>query len=137
MLELELRENRRILMPRQKRRPGAQPNNANALKHGFYSCHKEDYLKFRKAARLAGLDNEEVLMRVKLHDLVENFPERTDLQVLVTNQIAKIVRTKHDISEAPVQPLKQAVSQVWEEVLKPLLSQGGDEKCHRKTRQRR
>ncbi len=51
-----------------KRRPGGQPGNQNARKHGFYSrsVNPEHRKQLRAAADVEGLDQEIALLRQKI-----------------------------------------------------------------------
>lgn len=51
-------------MPSKKRAPGAQPGNANALRHGFYSRKFKDMDLKDLAAMSATIEQEIALLRV-------------------------------------------------------------------------
>jgi hypothetical protein len=60
----------RILMPKSGRRPGGQPGNRNALKHGFYSkLFKPGELDDLNAVLADGLTDEIAMLRVVVRRL--------------------------------------------------------------------
>jgi hypothetical protein len=55
-----------------ERKPGAQPGNRNALKHGFYSRNfKPSETEAVEAASIEGLHNEIIMLRVMIRRVVE------------------------------------------------------------------
>src|SRR3972149_5643609 len=70
-------------MPRQKRRPGAQPGNRHAVTHGFYAKGMPDAqaLELDEAQRLPTDDLSGEMGRLRLHlrDLIGNSPDRAEL----------------------------------------------------------
>ena len=86
-----------------KKKPvGAPRGNQNARKHGLYSrvLDEAQQLQLDKARAVKGLDEEIAIMRVKLLTLLDKYPERIDLQMRVIATIARMVRTRFDISAA-------------------------------------
>src|SRR3972149_5868512 len=73
-------------MPRQKRRPGAQPGNRHAVTHGFYAKGMPDAqaLELDEAQRLPTDDLSGEMGRLRLHlrDLIGNSPDRAELVYL-------------------------------------------------------
>ena len=110
-------------MPRkEKRSKGGQPGNQNARKHGFYSraLDEAEALHLEDAAEVEGLDEEIAVLRIRLRRLLEECPERLDLQLDAANTITRMVRTRYQISQDQRKSLKDAIGKVLEEVAAPL-----------------
>ncbi len=67
-----------------------------------------------------GIDDEIALLRIRLRELAEQSPERIDLQMDLANAIARLVKTRYQISSQQKKSLKAAVTKVLEEVVVPL-----------------
>jgi len=104
------------------RKPGAQPKNQNAKKHGFYSraLTEAEKLQLDEAGFVEGLDEEIALLRVKLRELVENEPARIDLHLEAANTIARLIRTRYQITSEQKRSLKDAITKVLTEIAVPL-----------------
>ena len=104
------------------RKKGAQPGNQNARTHGFYSrtLTEAEKLEMEDAALVSGIDEEIALLRVKLRNLVEEYPERIDLQMEAANTIARLCRTRYQITAEQKAGLKEAIGKVLTEVALPL-----------------
>ena len=87
---------------RGKKPVGAPMGNQNARKHGLYSrvLDEAQMLQLDKARAVKGLDEEIAIMRVKLLTLLDEYPERIDLQMRAIATIARMMRTRFDISAA-------------------------------------
>jgi hypothetical protein len=105
-----------------KRKRGAPKGNQNARKHGFYSRVLSDAQKLRLADALEveGLDEEIAVLRVKLMTLIEEYPERIDLQIGAAYTISRLLRTRHNISVGQKDSLKEAIEKVQAELAIPL-----------------
>ena len=66
------------------------------------------------------LSVEIALLRVKLRELVENQPDRIDLHFAAANTIARLVKTRYQISKEQKKSLKEAITKVLTEVAVPL-----------------
>jgi len=101
---------------------GGQKNNQNARKHGFYSraLTEAEQVELDEASCVEGLDQEIALLRVKLRELAENEPERIDLHLEAANTIARLVRTRYQITSEQKRSLKDAIAKVLTEVAVPL-----------------
>ena len=101
---------------------GAPKGNQNARKHGFYSraLTEAEKLEMEEASYVDGIDQEITLLRIKLRDLVENEPDRIDLHLEAANTIARLVRTRYQISKEQKNSLKEAITKVLTEVAGPL-----------------
>jgi len=104
------------------RKKGAQKDNQNARKHGFYSraLTEAEKIELEEAAYVEGVDQEIALLRIKLRELVENEPNRIDLHLEAANTIARLVRTRYQISKEQKKSLKEAIAKVLTEVAVPL-----------------
>ena len=84
-------------MPRkQKRRPGGQPGNQNARKHGYYSnAPSDEMLAYHEAARnIKGLDGEIAFLRVKIASIEAHNPRNYSLVLTATSGLERLVRTQ-------------------------------------------
>jgi hypothetical protein len=89
---------------------------------GFYSraLDEAEKLELEEASHIEGIDEEIALLRVKLRELVEEQPERIDLHFEAANIIARLVRTRYQITKEQKKSLKEAVQKVLTEVAVPL-----------------
>ncbi|MBE9483162.1 MAG: hypothetical protein IMY88_05720 [Chloroflexi bacterium] len=109
-------------MPREKRKKGAPKGNQNARKHGFYSkvLDEAEQLDFELASGVEGIDDEIALLRVKIKSIVEKDPENIRLIVEVTNTLARLVKTRYNITKEQKKGLKEAIGNVLRDVALPL-----------------
>ncbi len=101
---------------------GAPKGNQNARKHGFYShaLSEAEQVKLEQARGIEGIDEEIALLRVKLREVIEKEPDRLDLHMEAANTIARLVRTRYNISKEQKKSLKEAIAKVLTEVAIPL-----------------
>ena len=101
---------------------GAQPGNQNAKKHGFYSkaLDEADRLQLDEARGLDGLDEEIAVLRIKLRSVIENDPKNVELALEAANTIARLVRTRYNITKEQKRSLKDAITNVLTEIAIPL-----------------
>jgi len=106
----------------EKRRRGAPKGNQNARKHGFYSkvLDEAEQLDFELATGVEGIDDEIALLRVKIKSLLEHDPENIKLIMEATSTLARLVRTRYDISKEDRKGLKEAIGNVLRDVALPL-----------------
>jgi len=90
--------------------------------HGFYSrvLDEAERLELEEASQVEGIDEEIALLRLKLRELVEHEPDRIDLHFQAANTIARLVRTRYQITKEQKKSLKEAVTKVLTEVAVPL-----------------
>jgi len=107
---------------RMARKKGAQKGNQNALKHGFYSraLSEAEKLDLEEASYVEGIDQEIAILRVKLRELIQDEPDRIDLHMEAANTIARMVKTRYQISKEQKKSLKEAIAKVLTEVAGPL-----------------
>lgn len=89
---------------------------------GFYSraLDEAEKLELEEASHVEGIDEEIALLRVKLRKLLEEQPERIDLHFEAANIIARLVRTRYQITKEQKKSLKEAIQKVLTEVAVPL-----------------
>jgi hypothetical protein len=107
---------------RAKRQRGAPKGNQNARKHGFYSkvLDEAEQLDFELASGVDGIDGEIALLRVKIKSLLENDPENIKLLMRATESLARLIKTKYNISKEQKQGLKEAIGNVLRDIAIPL-----------------
>ncbi len=105
-----------------KRRRGAPKGNQNARKHGFYSkvLDEAERLDFELAAGVNGIDDEIALLRVKIKSILEHDPENIKLIMQATDALAKLVKTRYNITKEQKKGLKEAIGNVLKDVALPL-----------------
>ena len=101
---------------------GAPKGNQNARKHGFYAkvLDEAERLDFELASGVEGFDDEIALLRVKIKSLLENEPENISLLMQATNALARLVKTKYNISKEQRKGLKAAIGNVLRDIALPL-----------------
>jgi len=89
---------------------------------GFYRCalDEAEKVEFEEASQIEGIDDEIALLRVKLRELVQKQPDRIDLHFAAANTIARLVKTRYQISKEQKKSLKEAITKVLTEVAVPL-----------------
>jgi len=105
-----------------ERKRGAPKGNQNARKHGFYAkvLDEAEQLDFELASGVEGIDDEIALLRVKIKSILENDPENIKLIMQVTNTLAKLVKTRYNITKEQKKGLKEAIGNVLRDVALPL-----------------
>ena len=103
-------------------RPRSVKPTPETMKAGFYvrALTAAERLEMDDAYQVEGIDDEIALLRVRLRELAENSPERIDLQMDMANAIARLVRTRYQISSEQKKSLRTAIARVLEEVAVPL-----------------
>jgi len=101
---------------------GAPKGNQNAKKHGFYSkaLDEAEKLQLEEAQGIDGLDEEIAILRIKLRSLIQNAPLNIELQLDAANTIARLVRTRYNITKEQKRSLKEAIAKVLTEIAVPL-----------------
>ena len=77
-------------------------------------------MELEEASHIEGIDEELALLRMKLRELLEEQPERIDLHFEAANLIARLVRTRYQITKEQKKSLKEAIQKVMTEVAVPL-----------------
>ena len=101
---------------------GAPKGNQNARKHGFYSkvLDEAEQLDFELSTGVEGIDDEISLLRVKIKSLIAHDPDNIKLIMQAINTLAKLARTKYNISKKDKKSLKEAIGNVLKDVAIPL-----------------
>ncbi len=107
---------------RAERKRGAPKGNQNARKHGFYSrvLDEAGQLDFELAAGVEGIDGEIALLRVKIKSILKNDPENINLIMQATDALARLVKTRYNITKEQKKGLKEAIGNVLRDVALPL-----------------
>lgn len=94
----------------------------NAGEHGFYTkaLDEAERMELEEAATIEGLDNEIAILRLKLRQLLEQYPEKIDLQMRAANTLARLIRTRYNITAQQKKNLREAITTVLKEVALPL-----------------
>ena len=105
-----------------KKGRGAPRGNQNARKHGFYSkvLDEAERLDFELASGVEGIDDEITLLRVKIKSILEHDPENIRLVMQATEALAKLIKTRYNISKEQKKGLKEAIGNVLRDVALPL-----------------
>jgi len=106
----------------ENRKRGAPKGNQNARKHGFYAkvLNEAEQLDFELVSGVEGIDDEITLLRVKIKSLLSHDPENFKLIMQATNALARLVRTRYNITKDQKKGLKEAIGNVLREVALPL-----------------
>ena len=101
---------------------GAPIGNQNAKSHGFYSrvLDEAEKLQLEEAVAVEGLDQEIAVLRLKLRELILNHPGELELALAASNTIARLVRTRYNISKEQKKSLKEAIAKVLCEIAIPI-----------------
>lgn len=104
-------------MTRRKKQPSAIEDKAD-----FYAVVLEsaERLQLRQALEVEGIDDEIALLRLRLRAVIEQTPEQVDVQLDLAGAIARLVKTRHQMTGEQKKSLKAAVTRVLEEVAVPL-----------------
>jgi hypothetical protein len=107
-------------MVRTKKKPGGQPGNLNALKHGFYSraLKQAQSLELDEAATIAvdDLSGEIALLRQRILVLLEASPDKLELLCLATRAIANLTRTQYHLKGSDAAQLADAMGSVLQSI---------------------
>jgi len=89
---------------------------------GFYkqALDEAEKLELEEASQVEGIDEEIALLRLKLRKLLAEQPERIDLHFEAANIIARLVKTRYQITKDQKKSLKEAIQKVLTEVAVPL-----------------
>jgi len=105
-----------------ERKRGAPKGNQNARKHGFYArvLDEAEQVDFELASGVGGIDDEIALLRVKIKSILAHDPENIKLIMQATNTLARLIRTRYNISKDQKKGLKEAIANVLRDVALPL-----------------
>jgi len=96
--------------------------NEAAERRGFYSraLDEAEKLELEEARCIEGIDEEIAVLRVKLRELIETEPDRFALHLEAANTIARLVKTRYNITREQKKSLKEAITTVLTEIAVPL-----------------
>ncbi|MBI4285155.1 MAG: hypothetical protein HY670_04540 [Chloroflexi bacterium] len=89
---------------------------------GFYDrvLAEADQLDFELAAGVEGIDDEITLLRLKIKSILEHDPENIKHLTLATDALARLIKTRYNISKAQKKGLQEAIGNVLRDVAIPL-----------------
>lgn len=93
-----------------------------AKKQALYSkvLDEAERLDFELVAGVEGVDDEIALLRVKIKSILANDPENIRLIMQATNMLARLVKTRYNISKEQKKGLKEAIGNVIKDIAVPL-----------------
>ena len=96
--------------------------DGKAPKASFYhkALDEAEQLELEEASGIEGLDDEIAILRFKLKELLEQHPEEVELQLKAANTLARLIHTRYKITAEQKKNLKEAISNVFKEVVLPL-----------------
>jgi hypothetical protein len=105
-----------------KKERGAPKGNQNARKHGFYSkvLDEAEQLDFELVSGVESIDDEIALLRVKIKSILSSDPGNIKLIMQATNTLARLVKTRYNITREQKKGLKEAIGNVLRDVALPL-----------------
>jgi len=105
-----------------KKKKSAPKDSQNARKHGFYGrvMDEAEQIDFEIASGVEGIDDEIALLRVKIKSILSHDPENIKLIMQVTNALARLVRTRYNITRDQKKGLKEAIANVIRDIALPL-----------------
>ncbi len=91
-------------------------------KHGFYAkvLDEAEQFDFELASGVEGVDDEIALLRVKIKSILSSDPENIKLIMQVTNTLAKLIKTRYNITKEQKKGLKEAIGNVLRDIAVPL-----------------
>jgi hypothetical protein len=116
-------------MPRIKRKPGAQPGNHNARKHGFYSRNisPEQLANLPPATKTPGLDSEIALLRLKISSIVHDDPHNLDPLLRTVASLRLAVATRHKLVSRRRRSSRAFLNQVISDAVEMFVSQAPED----------
>jgi len=86
-------------MPRRKRKPGGQPGNQNARKHGVYSkVLTPEAQRLLSLASIPGIDGEIALLRMKIRAIIKEDRWPAEGLNRTMHAICRAVRLRHNMA---------------------------------------
>ena len=106
-----------------KRKRGGQKGNKNASKPVYYSriFDEAERYDFNAAADVEGIDEEIALLRLEIKNAISGDDERNLLLLVkAAGALDRLIRTRYQITAAQRKGLKEAITNVVNDVLVPL-----------------
>ena len=109
--------------PESKRKRGAQPDNRNALKHGFYSksLSEAEKLELEVARSIEGIDDEIAILRVKILAVLAKDPNNIQLLLDASETLARLVKLRYGLSAHDGHRLQDSIVKVLKELGGPII----------------
>ena len=79
-----------------------------------------EQIDFELAAGVNGIDDEITLLRVKIKSILASDPENVKLIMQATNALARLVKTRYNITKEQKKGLKEAIGNVFKDIALPL-----------------
>ena len=101
-----------------KRRPGGQPGNTNARKHGFFSASAlspREITAFLDIMKNENIDPRVACFRVRLKTLLDTAPGSSRARNALSRQLAEYYRIKFRMDEAESKELVKMIKRILEE----------------------
>ncbi len=110
--------NKQGMPAKEKRRV---PSKA-AKKQDFYSkvLDEAEKLDFELASGVDGIDDEIALLRVKIKSILAHDPDNIRLIMEATDMMAKLVKTRYNVTKEQKKGLKEAIGNVIKDIAVPL-----------------
>jgi len=105
-----------------KEKKSAPKGNQNVRKHNFYAkiLDEAEQLDFELASGVEGIDDEVALLRVKIKSLLEHDPDNLKLIMQATNTLARLIKTRYNITREQKKGLNEAIGNVLRAIAVPL-----------------
>lgn len=100
----------------------SRPRRSKTGKPGLYSrvLDEAEQFDFELASGVNGIDDEITLLRVKIKSILANDPENLKQIMQATSALARLVKTRYDISKEQKKGLREAIGNVLKDVALPL-----------------
>lgn len=110
------------MSPKAKRKTGISKSNQKSKKPDLYSqvLDEAEQLDFELAVGVNGIDDEIALLRVKIKSILSHDPENIKLIMQATNILARLIKTRYNITKEQKKGLKEAIGNVLKDVALPL-----------------
>ena len=104
------------------KKKGAAKGNSNAVRESFYArvLDEAEQIDFEMASGVEGIDDEIALLRVKIKSILAHDSENVKLIMQVTNALARLIRTRYNITSEQKKGLKEAITNVLKDIAVPL-----------------
>ena len=101
-------------MKPEKRKPGGQPGNRNARKHGFYSgtLSEDELAALWKAVNVEHVDPDVAIIRLKLNSFVQKEAGNPNVLIEAARLVARWGRGKYGLSRKGTTSLRLVVERI-------------------------
>ena len=110
------------MSPEAKKRAVATKTGKKSRKPSLYSLalDEAEQIDFELAAGVNGIDDEIALLRVKIKSILSSDPDNVKLIMQATNTLARLIKTRYNITKEQKKGLKEAIGNVLKDVALPL-----------------